>query len=190
MNPLLHAFFVHFPIALGFLVPLLILWTMVQFKRNEATANTLWVTVVLPLTMMTVFTVLGIMVGDLAHEALEKYMDEKPIKTHEEFAEIFAMLLYITTGLSFFVFLFKAKRRFQFMVIVLALSVVTLGLGMATGKTGGDVVHEHDAPHFMLQAIKDGVLEKLGKHSHEEAEEETKENSEDTGNVETKTPAP
>jgi uncharacterized membrane protein len=145
---------------------------MFQFKRNEATANSLWTMIVIPLTLMTAFTILAIMAGDNAHEALEKYMDDKPIKTHENFADIFAMLLYITTGLSYFVFLFKERRRYLLMTVIFILSVVVFGMAIATGKSGGEVVHKYDAPQYMNKAIKDGVLEHLGKHTHTHNESE------------------
>ena len=176
MNPTLHPFFVHFPIALGFLVPILIIWALIQFRKNDATANPLWITVVIPLTIMAGFTILAIAAGDNAHEVLEKYMDDKPIKAHEEIADVYAMLVYMTAGLSYFVFIFKAQRRFIFMITVLGLSIGTFGLGMLTGKTGGEVVHKYESPQYMNKAIHEGALEKIGKHEHKEsAEEEAKE---------------
>ena len=177
---MLHPIFVHFPIALGFLVPLLIVWSLIQFRKDEKNANQLWITVVIPLTMMVLFTILAIMAGDNAHEVLEKYMDEKPIKSHEEFADIFSMVLYITTGLSYFIFLFKERRRFLFMNVTLVFSLAVMGLGMITGKSGGEVVHKFDAPQYMIKAIKDGALDRLGKHSHDEKEETSEHEKQET----------
>ena len=177
MNSALHPFFIHFPMALGFLVPMLVIWALVQFKKNEASANVLWTTVVVPFVIMAVFTVLAVITGESSHEVLEKYMDEKPIEAHEELAEVYAGLLYATAGLSLFIYLFKGQRRFYFMAGILALSIVLAGMGAATGKKGGEIVHKYDSPQYMNKALKDGASEKPAgqeqkkEHEHEHEEE-------------------
>ncbi|MDH4199617.1 MAG: hypothetical protein OEV66_04470 [Spirochaetia bacterium] len=171
MNPTLHPIFVHFPLAVSFIAPMLIVWAMMQYRKNEASANQVWTMVVIPLTIMALFTILAVVTGESGHEVLEKYMDEKPIKAHEELAEVFAMLAYITTGLSYFIFLFKGQRRFLFMIVMLILSLVMMPMAMITGKKGGEVVHKFDAPQYMNKAIKEGALEHIGKHTHHEGNE-------------------
>lgn len=160
MNPLLHPIFVHFPLAISFITPLLVLWALIQFKKNPDSANQLWTMVVIPLTIMAVFSALAVLAGERAHHVLHKYMDHKPIETHEDIAEVFAMVVYITAALSYFIFMFKEQRRFLFMIAIMILSIILMGMAMVTGKTGGEIVHKYDAPQYMNKAIKDGALNK------------------------------
>lgn len=84
--------------------------------------------------------------GEAAEEIVEMIdgINENYIKSHEESAEIFAVLSYILGGLSFVSLWasFKQKSLLNIMNLLLFIcAVIVLLYGRQTGTTGGEIRH-------------------------------------------------
>ena len=84
--------------------------------------------------------------GEEAEEFVEKIsgVSENFIKTHEETAEIFAVLSYILGGISLLGLLASYKQKtFSSLISIgtLAFAFVVLFFGIQSGKSGGEIRH-------------------------------------------------
>lgn len=168
MNPVLHPFFVHLPIAIAILLPFFIGGSIWFYRKNEENANQIWYFAAISLVIMSIFTIFSVISGEVAEEILEKLINEEAIEKHEEIAELFAMVVYAVTGLSLFLFIFKGKLRQNFLYALFALSLGVLGMALYTGKTGGAVGHEAGGASKLHQAIKDAGGDWKSLEEHEE----------------------
>jgi uncharacterized membrane protein len=93
-----------------------------------------------------VATIAASLTGEGAEEVIEgiQGIDERFIKTHEESAEIFAILLYFLGGISIVGLWanWKGKSISHLLTIVaIALSLVVLFYARQTATTGGEIRH-------------------------------------------------
>ena len=184
MNPTLHAFFVHIPIAVAVLLPFFIAGAILFYRKSEERANQIWYFVTISLVITSLFTIFTFASAEPAEEILEKLVDESAIETHEEVGELFGMLVYIITGLSLFLFIFKGKLRLNFMYLLFVLSIAMGAMALYTGKTGGVVGHEKGGASELHKAIEDaGGDWKALAEEHEEDEDEDEDEEENEHNL-------
>jgi len=168
MNPLLHPFFIHIPLAVALILPFLSGFALFNYRKNPENLKSFWPFVVIPVLFMSVFLMLSLSSGEEAIELLEHVMSEEPLEEHEEIAEIFAMLGYIVSLLAIFVLFMKEQVRSVLMIIVFVGSIALAGLGLATGKSGGKIVHQHFSPEILHKAIHSTQGQTGEMHEHPE----------------------
>ena len=180
MNPTLHPFFVHLPIAIAILLPFFIGSAMMFYRKNQENANQIWYFTAVAMVIMAIFTIFSLMSGKPAEEILEKLINEEAIETHEDMGELFGIVTLATTGLALFLFIFKGKLRQTFMYVLFALSLVLMVMGLYTGKTGGEVGHAEGGATELHKAIEaaGGDWRKLAEE-HEEHEEHEEKNEDE-----------
>ncbi len=143
----LHPIAVHFPIVLGFILPVaaLAIWWAI---RKEHLQQKAWVLVVFLALAYGVSAFVAVELGEEDEEKVEKVVSEKVIEEHEEAGEL---IPWIATGLflvSLAGFLPKNSQRFRLALGVLSLAAV---IPLAnTGHTGGKLVYQYGAANAHL----------------------------------------
>ncbi|MEI6311301.1 MAG: hypothetical protein WCP57_03475 [Bacteroidota bacterium] len=135
-----HLLVNHFPIILP-IIGLLILVGGLIFKSEliKRTAYTIFI-------VAAFFSMASMYTGDGAEEVVENIpgVVESSIHTHEEAAELFAILTYVLGSISIVAFWASLKEKnFAYILnyLVIIFTVVVLFFAYRTGNTGGLVRH-------------------------------------------------
>jgi uncharacterized membrane protein len=136
----LHLLVNHFPI-IGTIFGLGILIAGIVFKNN-AVKNTAFVL----LMVSAVFGFAAMSTGEGAEELVEDMpsVGDKIIHNHEELAEKFILVLYITGGFALLSLIANVKKHSKaklFTWITLLLAIVTVVLVKEVGTSGGEIRH-------------------------------------------------
>ncbi len=154
----LHLVVNHFPI-IGTIFGLGILITGL-FLKNNSIKNTAYILLV----VAAVFAALSMGTGEGAEEMVEDMptIGKQIIHEHEEWAEKFALVLYVTGFMSLVaLFLnFKKNSLEKFAAIAtVVLALIAVVLAKEVGTSGGEIRHTE---------IRDTALQPVGEESHEE----------------------
>jgi uncharacterized membrane protein len=130
----------HLPIIFP-LVGIIIMLTG-QFAKSEAVKRTAYMIFALG----ALATIAAMTSGEGAEEIVEKIggISEDYIKTHEESAEVFALLAYILGGVSLLGLWISFKQKVFsgiFSICVLLFAVIIMYFAKQTGTTGGEIRH-------------------------------------------------
>jgi uncharacterized membrane protein len=136
----LHLLVNHFPIigtifGLGILIFGLLL-------KNNSVKNTAYLLFI----VAAIFTAFSMATGEGAEELVEDLpsIGKQIIHEHEEIAEKFAIIIYVTGFLgllSFYTSIKKHKLARTFSLITLALAMLAAVLAKSVGTTGGEIRH-------------------------------------------------
>lgn len=148
-----HLLVNHFPI----IVPIIGLLIMLSglYLRSETIKRTAYVVFVLG----AVFTIPAFATGEGAEEVVEHIqgIDESFIKTHEETADVFAVLSYVLGGISIFGAWASIKQKSfsnTLVVCTIFFSLVVLFFAAKTGTTGGEIRHTEIRTGNVRQVIE------------------------------------
>jgi uncharacterized membrane protein len=136
----LHLLVNHFPI-IGTIFGLGILIAGIVFKNN-AIKNTAFVVLI----VSAVFGFASMSTGEGAEELVEDMptVGKKIIHNHEELAEKFILVLYITGGFALLSLIANVRKHSKaqlFTWITLLLTIVTVVLVKEVGTSGGEIRH-------------------------------------------------
>lgn len=138
----LHPAIVHLPLALTFLLPVLVLvfaWAM----KNGKMSKELWGVIVGIQILITATGYISLETGETDEEKVSTVVSKKIIHEHEEAAEIFVGTTVISLAAGIItLFLqpaFQDKARFA----VVFLSLLPVFFGWQAGKLGGEIVYKH-----------------------------------------------
>lgn len=143
----LHPIAVHFPIVLGFALPVaaLLIWWAIKKDYLQQKA---WVLIVLLALTYGVSSFVAVELGEKDEDKVEKVVSEKVIEEHEEAGE---MIPWIASGLFLFSlagFIPKKTQSARLALVVLSLAAV---IPLAnTGHTGGQLVYQYGAANAHL----------------------------------------
>ncbi len=142
---LFHPKVVHFPIALGVLIPLLSAGVVLAWWRGWATRRT-WLMIAVLQGVLVVTSFVAIQTGQAEQERVESVVAERLIEHHENAAKQFSAGATGVLILSLLPWVLR-KERTQRLVAsgAWAASVLVLGLGYRTGDAGGNLVYSHGA---------------------------------------------
>jgi uncharacterized membrane protein len=168
MSTPLHPAIVHFPIALAFILPVLILVFSLMIKKNKMAPQAWFIIIGLQL-LTTVTGYVSLESGEEAEDVVEKVLDKKLIHEHEERAEIFVGSTVIALVLSTAAFFLRKEFQFILKLVVFVLSLVSSFLAYRTGHSGGELVYRYGAASaYALEANSEqGLLPTPGLNTSE-----------------------
>ncbi len=140
----LHPGIVHLPLALSFVLPVLIIVFAQMIRMNKMSPGA-WLVIIGLQLAVTGSGYVALETGETEEHNVEKYVPKKLIHEHEEASEIFVGSSVIALVLS--VAAFFIRKEFQF-PIKMGIAVISLGstyLAYSAGKLGGELVYKHGA---------------------------------------------
>ncbi len=156
-----HPIIVHFPIALAFILPLLILAFAYMIKVNKM-SNQAWLIIIGLQIATTVTGYVALESGETEEHQVEKVVDKKIIHEHEEAAEIFVGSTVVALVLSVAAFFLRKELQFFVHLGIALLSFVSCYLAYNTGHSGGGLVYEHGAASAYAQVTTSTTNETEG----------------------------
>ena len=147
-----HAMVVHFPLALAFLMPLLVLGMAFMMKKNKI-SNEGWLVIVGLQLVMTVSGYVSLQTGESEEEIVQRVVEKKLIHEHEEAAEIFVGSTVVVLALSIAVYFLKAELQLYVQLGIALLGLVSTYFAFDAGRLGGELVYEHGAASAYAQVI-------------------------------------
>lgn len=147
-----HPIIVHFPIALSFILPVLILVFAYMIKVNKM-SNQAWLIIIGLQIATTVTGYVALETGETEEHQVEKVVDKKIIHQHEEAAEIFVGSTVVALVLSVAAFFLRKELQFFVHLGIALVSLVSSYLAFNTGHSGGGLVYEHGAASAYAQVM-------------------------------------
>ena len=168
MNIPFHPVIVHFPIALTFILPLLILVFAFMIKQNKMSPQA-WLIIIGLQLMTTVTGYVAMESGEEAEDVVEKVLDKKLIHEHEERAEIFVGSTVVSLVLSVAAFFLRKEFQFILKLAVCLISLVSGFLVYRTGESGGELVYRYGAAsaYASQDKMSQGLLPTPGANTSE-----------------------
>ena len=139
-----HAMIIHFPLALTFIMPLLILVFAFMLRSNKM-SHKAWLIIIGLQIMTTVTGYIALDSGEDEEQMVEKVVNKKFIHEHEEAAEIFVGATVVALVLSIAAFFLKTELQFLAQMLVCLVSLISCYLAYNTGNLGGGLVYSHGA---------------------------------------------
>lgn len=184
-----HPMIVHFPLALTFILPILILVFAFLIKNNKMTPQG-WL-IIIGLQLMVVATgYISLETGENEEDLVAKVLDKKLIHEHEEAAEIFVGSAVIGLVLSIGVFFIRKELQFPIKFAIAIVGLLSCYLAYLAGSLGGELVYKHGAGSaydIPLESESSGIvptpkLEKSDSTLSEDVNESLKTDENDYGN--------
>ena len=180
-----HPIIVHFPLALTFILPALVLIFAFMIKRNKM-SHQAWM-IIIGLQILTTATgYIALDSGEEAEETVEKVVDKKIIHEHEERAEIFVGATVLALVLSVAAYFLKTQIQIFVQLAVCLVSLTACFLAYRTGESGGELVYKHGAASAYVTSSDsgaNGLLPTPGLNTSESDENESlKSDDNDYGN--------
>jgi len=138
----MHPAIVHLPLGIAFLLPLLVAGALLTKDRWR----TSWRLVVVAQAVVAIAASVAYDTGGDEEEIVEDVVPQAAIHEHEENAEAFLWLAWITLAAAVAgVALPKEKLARGAAMATGVLTLAQAGAGALTGHAGGELVFEHDA---------------------------------------------
>lgn len=151
----LHPLIVHFPIALAFVLPLLIVAFAYMLKMNKM-SNSGWLIIIGLQIATTVSGYVALETGETEEHQVKKVLDKKLIHDHEENAEIFVGSTVIALVLSVATFFLRKELQIVAQMVIALVSLMSCYLAFNTGHSGGSLVYEHGAASAYAKVTTSG----------------------------------
>jgi len=180
-----HPMIVHFPLALTFILPILILVFAYLIKTNKMAPQG-WL-IIIGLQLVVVATgYISLETGENEEDLVAKVLDKKLINEHEEAAEIFVGSAVIGLVLSIGVFFIRNEIQFPIKLAIAVIGLLSCYLAFQAGSLGGELVYKHGAASA-YEVTPGGVLptpkhENLESPLSEDVNESLKTDENDYGN--------
>ncbi len=139
-----HPLVVHFPLALTFVLPVLILIFAWMIKANKMTAKG-WLVIVGLQLAVVISGYVALETGETEEHTVERVIAKSLIHDHEEAAEIFVGSTVLGLVLSVAAFFLRKELSFPLKVGIAALGLVSSFLAYRAGSLGGELVYVHGA---------------------------------------------
>lgn len=152
-----HPLIVHFPIALTFIMPALILVIAYMIKANKMSPSSWIVIIGLQLTLV-VTGYIALESGETDEDIVEKVVSKKLIHAHEEAAEIFVGSTVLVLALSIAVFFIRKDVGYKIKIGILFLSLISCFLVFRAGELGGELVYSHGAASAYTETNQESLL--------------------------------
>ncbi len=140
-----HPLFVHLPLALAFIVPILALVSIILISKKRLPLSVWWIVAALQVTM-TLSGYLAMESGEWEESTVERVTGDAPIHAHEERAEMFVSASVAASALCLVVTFAKSSVQLPVQLVALVLMLGNVALAWRTGLSGGELVYRYKAP--------------------------------------------
>ena len=141
----LHPLFVHIPIALAVLMPMISVGLLVAWWRGVLPRRVWWIAVALQ-AVLVASGVAALRSGEADESRAETVVPESAIEAHEEAAEVFVIGSIGVLVIALAAGTVRTPRTAQALAALAAVGTLAVtGLGYRTGRAGGRLVYEHGA---------------------------------------------
>lgn len=134
----LHPIIIHFPIAIGCLLPLLMILNSLAIRKWQWPVRTWWMVVFLQ-GLFFLSALVAVETGEWDEENGRSPL-VSGLEVHEEWGEKVPVAAGIMLALTLTPF-FLPKKRNLLMIVTILGSIIVVGLLIQTGHTGGMLVH-------------------------------------------------
>ena len=164
----LHPMIVHFPMAITFILPVLIFIFAYMIKINKMTPKA-WLIIVGIQLLVVVTGYISLETGETEEPTVQRVVSKNLIHDHEEAAEIFVGSTVLALVLSIGAFFLRKEISFLVMLGIGAMSLVSCYLAFQTGTLGGELVYKHGAAsaYGIEQKVEEGLLPTPGLNTSE-----------------------
>jgi uncharacterized membrane protein len=138
----LHPAVVHFPIAVTFLLPVLIVVFAMMIRANKMTPKG-WLIIVGLQLAVVISGYVSLETGETEEHKVEKVISKSLIHEHEEAAEIFVGSTVIALVLSIAAFFIRKEIGFKLKLGIAVLTLISCYLAYRTGELGGELIYKH-----------------------------------------------
>ncbi len=138
----IHPIIVHFPIALSFIIPLILVLVFIGTKKDLFTSKVL----IIPLLLQLIVVGSGYLAmefGEDDEEKVEKVVAEQHIEEHEEAAEFFIYSQSVVLALLLAALFLQSVGILK--PLALIASVLAIYPTILTGHSGGKLVYQYGA---------------------------------------------
>ena len=140
----LHPQFVHLPLALALILPILAI-ILAFLIKSEKFSPQVWTIIVGLQLVATISGYVAMSLGENEEEVVEKIVGKEALHRHEEHAEMFVASTVAATVFSGTVLFVKLAVKFPLMLVSFVLMLGQLFLGVRSGQSGGALVYVHQA---------------------------------------------
>lgn len=164
----LHPMIVHFPMALTFIMPILIIVFAYMIKINKMTPKG-WLVIVGLQLAVVVSGYVSLETGETEEHTVEKVLSKDLIHDHEEAAEIFVGSTVLALVLSIGVFFIRKEFQLPIKLGIAVVGLVSCYLAYKTGSLGGELVYKHGAASAYVKEenVPQGILPTPGLNTSE-----------------------
>lgn len=181
----LHPSIVHLPLALTFVLPILIVVFALMIKANKMSPKG-WLVIVGLQLAVVVSGYVALETGETEEHTVERVVSKSLIHDHENAAEIFTGSAVIALVLSIAAFFIRKELGFPMKLGIAAITLVSCFLAYRTGKLGGELVYKHGAAAAYADQEPSGLLPTPGMNTSESPmpeNESLKQDDNDYGNA-------
>ena len=144
MQTPLHPLIIHFPIALTFILPILILIFAFMIKTQKM-SHVAWL-VIIGLQIATTATgYIALETGENEEHTVEKVLDKRLIQAHEESAEVFVGFTVLALVLSVGTYFLRTELQFFAQLVICVVTLASGYFAYNTGSLGGELVYRYGA---------------------------------------------
>lgn len=162
----LHPMMVHFPMAITFILPILVLVFAFMIKMNKMSAKS-WLVIIGLQLAVVVSGYVALETGENEEVAVGKVLSKDLIHEHEEAAEIFVGSTVIALALSVAAFFLRKELSFSVKLGVACIGLISCYLAYRTGLLGGELVYKHGAAAAYSDEGPANLLPTPGLHTSE-----------------------
>jgi uncharacterized membrane protein len=168
-----HPIIVHFPLAITFLLPVLVLIFALMIKSNKMSQKA-WLIIIGLQVLTTATGYISLESGEEAEEVAERVVQKKVIHEHEERAEIFVGSTVLALILSIAAFFLRKEIQYLVQLGICLVTLVSCFLAYRTGESGGELVYRYGAASAYAQefdngSAQEGLLPTPGMNTSESA---------------------
>ena len=164
----LHPLIVHFPMALTFVLPVLIVIFALMIRSNKMSPKA-WL-IITGLQLAVVATgYISLETGETEEHTVEKVVSKKLIHEHEEAAEIFVGSTVLALVLSIAAFFLRKELGFPLKLAIAGVCLISCFLAYRAGQLGGELVYIHGAASAYGNEVPEGLLPTPGLNTSESA---------------------
>jgi uncharacterized membrane protein len=150
MHVPLHPAIVHFPLALTFILPILIIVFALMIRAHKMHPLS-WLIIIGLQATVVVTGYLALETGETEEERVEKVVSSELIHKHENAAEIFVGSTVLVLALSIAAFFIRKEISFPLKIAISLLTLISSYLAFNSGELGAELVYEHGAASAYIE---------------------------------------